>query len=90
MVEYLSLLHVGCSQVSRFAHRGGYSLFHLPLLSYVPEETLLVIFYIPSQVQLQLCLGFPDPFPALPGHIPIMSSGCISLPPLPMHFVFVF
>ncbi|KAF1564031.1 Ankycorbin, partial [Eudyptes schlegeli] len=59
----------------------GYSFFHLPLLSDVPEETFLVIFHVPSQVQLQLCLGFPDPLPALSGHIPIISPGCM-LPPV--------
>ena len=53
-----------------FRSSGGYSFFHLPLLSCVREEALLVIFYVRSQVQLQLFLGFPDPLPALPGPYP--------------------
>lgn len=65
VVEYLSLLHVGCSQVSHFSHqnRGGcsFSLF-LCCLMY-PKKPFLLFFHSLNQVQLQLCLGFPGFFP---------------------------
>jgi len=36
-------------------------MFLLSLLAYVPVESLLVLLHIPHQVQLYLCLGFPNP-----------------------------
>lgn len=45
----------------------------------------LVLFFISSKAQAQLCLEFPDPL----DHIPLIFPEFISLPPLPIHFGFV-
>lgn len=63
---------------------------YLPLLSHVLEETLLVLFDIFSQTEFQLYFGYLDPLLALPGHLPIIFPVCVPLPPVPMHFAFVF
>lgn len=87
MVDYLSLLCVGCSQVSCFAHQERYNFFSLPLLSYVPEETL-VIFHISSQVQLAVP-WLSNVLPALLSYTPIIIPGCISLLPWLAHSFFL-
>ena len=46
-----------CSHLSEGEHSLG-----LSPPAYVPVEPLLVIFHIPCQVQLYLCLGFPNLF----------------------------
>lgn len=84
-MSWIHPLHAGCSQVSCLAHWRVQFIF-LPLLSSVPEETLLVTPHVPSQVQLQLLLGFPEPIPALSGRIPVISPRRVSLPSLPVHF----
>jgi len=48
----------------------------------IPVEALLVIFRIPCEVQLQLCLGLPDAIPTQPGSFPILFPGSQSLLPL--------
>ena len=67
-------------------HEGGlYNFFYLLLLTYIFEETFLVIFYISSQAKLRLRLGFPDPMSALLIHNPVIFLGGISLPTPPMN-----
>lgn len=74
---------------SMFHSLGRYGSFYLPFFWNIFEENLLVIFHVSSQSRLQLCLGFPDPFPALPGHTPMVFPGSLSLPRLSIHFDFV-
>ncbi|KAK4828558.1 hypothetical protein QYF61_027527 [Mycteria americana] len=44
---------------------------------FIRGEALLVILCIPSQVQLQLHLGLPDPVPTQPGSVPILFPACL-------------
>ena len=74
------LLIWGCHSCSS----GEYAVFNLPFVVDIPVETLLVIFRIPWQVQLQLCLGLPDSIPTQPGSYPILFPGNQSLLPLPV------
>ncbi|KAK4816375.1 hypothetical protein QYF61_016279 [Mycteria americana] len=60
----------------------GYAFFDLPFLTDIPVEALIIL-CIPGQVQLQLCIGLPDPIPTLPGSVPILFPGYLSLLPLP-------
>lgn len=89
-ISAFSMLVVARSSVLLIGAGQGYSIYYHPLMSYVLEETLLIIFYIFSQVQLHLCFGFPGPLPSLLGHIPLISPEHFSLSPLPIHFGFVF
>jgi len=86
-VEYLSLLLVLCYQFASLAHQGEYALFVLPFLADILVESLLVILSMLCQVQLQPCLGPPDPIPTQAGSIPILFSGFLSLLPLPVHLL---
>ncbi|KAK4829131.1 hypothetical protein QYF61_002210 [Mycteria americana] len=51
----------------------------LGVICKLAEEALLIVLCIPCQVQLQLCLGLPDPIPTQPGSIPILFPGYLSL-----------
>lgn len=97
MVEYLSLLHVGCHQLSCLIYGVGggigvgwgcvYIFFSLPFLVNVSVEALLIILHTPCQIQLQLCTSSPEPIPAHLGSVPIFFPGYMSLGPLPVHFL---
>ncbi|KAK4827421.1 hypothetical protein QYF61_017859 [Mycteria americana] len=67
-------------------HQWRYAFFNFPFLVDIPVEALLVILCIPCQVQLQLCLGLPNPIPTQAGSIPILFPGYLSLLPLPVQF----
>ncbi|KAK4806814.1 hypothetical protein QYF61_005610 [Mycteria americana] len=86
IVEYLSLLHVGCHQFSCLIYQGAYIFFNLPFLADLPVKALLIL-RIPCQIQLQLRLSFPDPIPMYLGSVLIFFPGYTSLVPLPMHFL---
>jgi len=74
------------SSPSSFITGGIYDLLGLSPPAYVPLEPLLVIFHIPCQVQLHLCLGFPDAISAHVDHVPIFFTGYTTLLPLPEYF----
>ncbi|KAK4806815.1 hypothetical protein QYF61_005611 [Mycteria americana] len=86
IVEYLSLLHVGCHQFSCLIYQGAYIFFNLPFLADLPVKALLIL-RIPCQIQLQLRLSFPDPIPMYLGSVLIFFPGYMSLVPLPTHFL---
>lgn len=48
---------------------------------------VLIIVCIPCQIQLKLCLRFPDLIPTYPDSISVGSLGYISLAPLPVYFL---
>lgn len=59
-VEYLSLLHVSCQQLS--CHLlWGCIFIELPFLANILVEALIIILCIPCQTEFQMCLSFPDP-----------------------------
>jgi len=67
----------------------GEAFFDLSFLADVSAEALIIL-SIPCQVQLQVCLGLPDPTPAKPGSIPMLLLRYLSLLPLPVHLLLAF
>lgn len=59
VIECLSLYHVSCHQVPCLIYWGQYNFFCLSFLMNVPVEAALIL-HIPCQIQLWLCLSFPD------------------------------
>lgn len=76
------LLRICCYPFPLLIYQAGYAVFGLSLLTNVHVE-LLVIFHIPRQVKLHLCLDFLDPISARPESVPAFFPGNTSLFPLP-------
>jgi len=87
--EDFSFLCVCSNQSSLLIYQRGYTFFALSLLISVHVELLLDIFHIPHQLQLHLCLSFPDLIPACPDCIPVFFQGNTSLFPLPICFCLI-
>ena len=83
--EYLSFLPIFCSQLCFLIYQRRYVLFGLSLLTNVPVEPLLAVINIPHQVQLHLCLGFPNLISACLDSIPLFFLNDTSLFPLPVY-----
>ena len=52
----------------------------------VPVEPLVLIFHIPCQVQLYLCLDFLNPISTHVNNVPVFFPGYTIRLPLPVHF----
>ena len=65
---------------------GRYLFFHIPFLTNLPVEALLVL-HIRCQIQLQLLVSFPHPIPTHVGCVSIFFPGHMSLVPLLVHLL---
>lgn len=77
--EDFSFLRVCSNQSSLLIYQRGYTFFALSLLISVHVELLLDIFHIPHQVQLYLCLDFPDLISTHADNVPIFFPGYTTL-----------
>ena len=68
----ISVVTISCLIYGGGRGGGVNNFFCLPFLTKVPVEALTIL-HIPCQIQLQLCLSFPDSTPTLPA-VPLYSS----------------
>lgn len=86
-IKYLSLLLVCCYQPACVSHWGGYAFLDFPFLLEVSVEAFLVLFGIPSQVQIKLGLGFYDPSSTQTSSFLTLFPLYLALFPLLVHFL---